>query len=181
MLGTRFCSDLYMSIISLTQNSICPMVSTQKLYRKTGTGFLARGCPQLGLTRWGWLWMSHQQDCCDMLAFRSWGLYSATLKICYSRGPESCCFSATFSPLASLLCVTVFQSKSFVTCWGEFLGALEGNSSSSSEYLEIWLRILPLERFLAFVWDKIPLFYDTWDISFPPAIYWVILGKLPSL
>lgn len=51
----------------------------------------------------------------------------------------------------------------------------------SSEYPEIRLWILPLEKFLAFAWDKIPVFYDTWDTFFSPAIYWVILGKLPSL
>lgn len=87
----------------------------------------------------------------------------------------------TFSPLATLLCVIVPQSDGFVTRQGEFLDALEGNSSSAAEYLEIWLWILPLEKFLAFVHDKIPVFYDTWDTVFPPAIYWVILGKLPSL
>lgn len=111
--------------------------------------------------------MSHQHNCSDRIAFSSCRPHSVALKICYSHTPESCCFSVTFSPLASLLCVTVFQSNGFVTCQGEFLDALEGTSSSSSEYLEIWLRILPLEKLLAFVWDKIPLFYDTWD-TFPP-------------
>lgn len=36
----------------------------------------------------------------------------------------------------------------------------------SSEYPEIRLWILPLEKFLAFARDKIPVFYDTWDTFF---------------
>lgn len=39
----------------------------------------------------------------------------------------------------------------------------------SSEYPEIRLWILPLEKFLAFAWDKIPVFYDTWDTFFLPS------------
>jgi len=125
--------------------------------------------------------MSHQQNFSDRVALTSWTLYSVALKTCYNHAPKACRFSVTFSPLASLLCVIVLQSNGFVTRQGEFLDALEGNSSSSSEYLEIWLQILPLEKFLAFVRDKIPVFYDTSDTFFPLAIYWVILGKPPSL
>lgn len=128
---------------------------------------MARGCTQPGLIRWGWILIPHQQNCSDTVVFNSWRLYFMAFKICYSHAPKSCHSSMTFSPLTSFLCITVLQSNGFVNCQVEFLNTLEGNPSSSSKYLEIWLWVLPLEKFLAFVWDNILVFYDTSDTS-PP-------------
>lgn len=45
MLGIRFYSDLY--VCTLTQNSIHPVVSTQKPFSRTGNGFVVPGCTWL--------------------------------------------------------------------------------------------------------------------------------------
>lgn len=124
-----------------------------------------------------WLWMPQQQNCSGTVAFDSWILCSVALKMCYRHTPKLCCFSVTFSALSSFLCVTELQSNNSVSCQGEFFDTLEGNSSSSSKCLELWLQIFPLEKFLAFIWDKIPVFYDTWDTSFPQQFTGLSWGK----
>jgi len=93
----------------------------------------------------------------------------------FAQRPSSCVTVTLPDPwlLCDIFCPSKLSapycapSNSSVSCQAEFFETLEGVSSSCSICLEIWLQIFPLEKFLAFVWDKIPVFYDTWDISFP--------------
>lgn len=124
--------------------------------------------------------MSQQQNCCDTVAFDSWRLYSMALKICYSHAPKAYCFSVMFSSLANFSCVFVLQSNGFVTRQGVFLSALEGEPSALNSWrsgfrVSLWRSFWPLFGI------KFQCFMIHGILLFPPAIYWVILGKLPSL
>lgn len=75
---------------------------SQKTYRDTGTGFMAWGCTQPGLTRWGWLIMPHQHNCSDTVAFNSWRLDFVALRICSDPAPNSCCSMSSPSKPSSV-------------------------------------------------------------------------------